>query len=66
MQTIKTLVWCILLSGFLFGIPERFTALFSDGWLSAPDLTQLFTASFFMVCVVILIPFSLGDDNGSN
>ncbi len=59
MQDIRFGVWCVLLSGFLFGIPERYIALNADGWISAPDFIQLFTALFFMVLVCFLCP--IGD-----
>jgi len=51
---------------WLFGITDRSIASFSDGYLSAIDLTQLFTASFFLVSWLYLKPQSFNPDSINN
>jgi len=49
-------IWIFGLSSWLFGIIDRSIAAFSDGYLSATDLIQLFIASFFAFCWALLKP----------
>ncbi|MCT7951111.1 hypothetical protein NG798_15030 [Ancylothrix sp. C2] len=51
-------IWLLGVSSWLFGITDRSIASFSDGYLSALDLVQLFTASFFFVGWLFLKPMS--------
>lgn len=53
---LKLLIWLILIAGFCFGIPERMTSLIADGYYSAQDLIQLFTASGFLAISTLLHP----------
>ncbi len=48
--------WLGLLSGFCFGIPERFLVLASDGVLVASEIGQLLIAIGCFVMVVALRP----------
>jgi hypothetical protein len=49
-------IWLLGISSWLFGITDRSLASFADGYLSALDITQLFTASFFFVSWLFLKP----------
>jgi hypothetical protein len=49
-------IWVFGVSSWLFGITDRSIASFADGYLSALDITQLFTASFFFVSWLFLKP----------
>ena len=49
MQPVKNGVWYIGVSAWLFGMSDRTLAAFTDGFISAIDLVQLFTAAFFFV-----------------
>jgi hypothetical protein len=42
---------------WIFGLTDRSIALLSDGYLSAIDIFQLFTTSFFFVSWLFLSPF---------
>lgn len=53
---LKQGIWFFGVSAWLFGITDRSIACFSDGYLSALDITQLFTASFFFVSWLFLKP----------
>lgn len=53
---LKSGIWLFGVSSWLFGITDRSIASFSDGYLSALDITQLFTASFFFVGWLFLKP----------
>ncbi|KAB8334937.1 hypothetical protein SD80_000705 [Scytonema tolypothrichoides VB-61278] len=55
---IKNGIWVFGISSWLFGITDRSIASFSDGYLSALDLTQLFTAAIFLVAWWFLKPTS--------
>jgi hypothetical protein len=57
LQDLKTGIWFLGITAWLFGICDRSIASFSDGYLSAIDLLQLFTASFFLVCWLFLKPY---------
>ncbi|MDX2228723.1 MAG: hypothetical protein NW220_03750 [Leptolyngbyaceae cyanobacterium bins.349] len=52
-------IWLLGISSWLFGITDRSLASFADGYLSAIDITQLFTASFFFVSWLFLKPMPL-------
>ncbi len=49
-------IWIVGISSWVFGITDRSFASFADGYLSAIDITQLFTASFFFVSWLFLKP----------
>ncbi len=53
---LKNGIWLFGISSWLFGITDRSIASFSDGYLSALDLTQLFTAATFFVAWLFLKP----------
>jgi hypothetical protein len=55
---LKRGIWILGISSWLFGITDRSIAAFSNGFLSATDLVQLFTASFFALSWVLLKPDS--------
>jgi hypothetical protein len=55
---LKNGIWLFGISSWLFGITDRSIASFSDGYLSALDLTQLFTAATFFVAWIFLKPTS--------
>lgn len=52
-------IWLLGVSSWLFGITDRSIASFADGYLSALDIVQLFTAAFFFVSWLFLKPSSL-------
>lgn len=52
-------IWLLGTSSWIFGILDRSIAAFADGYLSALDITQLFTAWFFFVSWLFLKPASL-------
>lgn len=56
LQDLKTGIWFLGITAWLFGICDRSIASLADGYLSATDLLQLFTASFFLVCWLFLKP----------
>ncbi|MBW4636404.1 MAG: hypothetical protein KME30_32360 [Iphinoe sp. HA4291-MV1] len=56
--SLKNGIWMFGLSSWIFGITDRSIASFSDGYLSASDLTQLFTAVAFFVAWLFLKPTS--------
>ena len=53
---LKQGIWLLGISSWLFGITDRSIASFADGYLSALDIAQLFTASFFFVSWLFLKP----------
>lgn len=53
---LKQGIWFFGVSSWLFGITDRSIASFSDGYLSALDITQLFTAAFFFIGWLFLKP----------
>lgn len=53
---LKIGVWILGIASWLFGITDRSIATFSDGYLSAVDITQLLTASFFFASWLFLKP----------
>jgi hypothetical protein len=56
LNNLKHGIWLLGISSWLFGITDRTIASFADGYLSALDITQLFTASFFFVSWLFLKP----------
>jgi hypothetical protein len=56
--SLKNGIWLFGISSWVFGITDRSIASFSDGYLSALDLTQLFTAATFFVAWIFLKPTS--------
>lgn len=58
LSRLKSGIWFIGISSWLFGICDRTIASLADGYLSAIDITQLFTASFFFVSWLFLKPTS--------
>ena len=54
--TLKKGVWIFGTSFWLFGISERILVSLADGYLSAKDIIQLFTASFFFISWLFLNP----------
>ena len=56
LRTLQRGIWILGVLAWSFGICDRTTAALSDGYLSAIDMVQLFTASFFFVCWLILKP----------
>lgn len=53
---LKRGIWILGISSWLFGIIDRSFASLADGYLSAIDVTQLFTAAFFFVSWLVLKP----------
>ncbi|MFE4105380.1 hypothetical protein [Almyronema epifaneia] len=49
-------IWSFGNASWLFGISDRTLAAFADGYLSAVDIAQLFTAAFFFVSWLFLMP----------
>ncbi|HEY9674324.1 MAG TPA: hypothetical protein V6D11_22985 [Waterburya sp.] len=49
-------IWLLGLHSWLFGITDRSLASLADGYVSAIELTQLFTASFFFLAWLSLKP----------
>lgn len=58
LETLKYGIWLLGVSSWLFGITDRSIASFADGYLSALDIVQLFTALFFFVSWLFLKPTS--------
>ena len=52
-------IWLLGVSSWLFGILDRSIATLADGYLSALDIIQLFTALFFFVSWLFLKPTSM-------
>ena len=65
LASLKNGIWLLGVSSWLFGITDRSIASLSDGYLSALDITQLFTASFFFVSWLFLKPTQSFDTGGS-
>ncbi|MBF2018449.1 MAG: hypothetical protein IGS23_25280 [Rivularia sp. T60_A2020_040] len=53
---IKKGIWIFGTSCWLFGVSDRILASLADGYLSAIDIIQLFTTSFFLVSWLFLKP----------
>ncbi len=56
-------IWLLGILSWLFGITDRSIASLSDGYLSALDIVQLLTASFFFVSWLFLKPVSTSNYN---
>lgn len=56
LSNLKNGIWILGISSWLFGITDRTIASFADGYLSALEIVQLFTASFFFVSWLFLKP----------
>jgi hypothetical protein len=54
MKEIKHGLLALIASGWIFGLIERTTAALQDGFLSANDLTLLFTALGFGFLTVLV------------
>lgn len=54
--TFKKGIWLLGITAWLFGITDRSVVAFSDGYLSAIDIIQLFTACFFLITWLYLKP----------
>ncbi|MEA5568193.1 hypothetical protein VB693_22485 [Anabaena sp. UHCC 0399] len=52
----KTGVWFFGIPSWLFGITDRSMAAFADGYLSATEIVQIFTTSFFFLFWLYLKP----------
>lgn len=62
-------IWLLGIPSWLFGITDRGLASFADGYLSAVDLVQIFTASLFFLSWLYLKPeesFNPADLSASN
>lgn len=57
-SNLKNGIWLFGISSWLFGITDRSIASLADGYLSALDLIQLFTAATFFVGWLFLKPIS--------
>ncbi|MFK0733414.1 MAG: hypothetical protein ACFKPT_21680 [Gloeotrichia echinulata GP01] len=60
---LKNGIWICGIPSWLFGITDRSLAAFADGYLSALEVFQLFTASFFFVSWLYLKPENSWDSN---
>lgn len=63
---LKSCIWLLGVASWLFGITDRSIASFSDGYLSAIDIMQLFTASFFFLGWLYLKPVTSFSNEGIN
>ena len=63
LDRLKNGIWLLGTSSWLFGITDRSIACLADGYLSAVDIVQLFTASFFFVSWLLLKPISTSNQN---
>lgn len=64
--SVKQGIWLFGVSFWVFGLTDRSIASLADGYLSAMDLAQLATASFFFVGWLFLKPKQpMIDENGT-
>ena len=56
LETLKYGIWLLGVLSWLFGITDRSIASFADGYLSALEIVQLFTALFFFASWLFLKP----------
>lgn len=49
-------IWLLCIPAWLFGTIERSATVFSHSCITAVDLVQISTASFFLVCWLLLKP----------
>lgn len=59
LANLKNGIWLMGVSSWVFGLLDRSVASFADGYLSAMDMIQLFTAAFLFVSWLFLKPTSL-------
>lgn len=55
-STLKQGIWLLGIPSWLFGIVDRSIASLADGYLSALDISQVFTAAFFFISWLFLKP----------
>lgn len=60
---LKNGIWLCGIPSWVFGISDRSLAAFADGYLSAWEIFQLFTASFFFVSWLYLKPENSWNSN---
>ncbi len=58
LANLRSGLWLLGLSSWIFGILDRSFASFADGYISAIDIAQIATASFFFVSWMLLKPAS--------
>ncbi len=58
LASLRNGIWLLGVSSWIFGITDRSIATLADGYLSAWDVIQLLTASFFFVSWLFLKPTS--------
>jgi|GEM_PF-483529 len=63
---LKNGIWLLGIASWLFGITDRSIASFSDDYLSAIEIMQLFTASFFFLGWLYLKPSTSFSTEGIN
>jgi hypothetical protein len=56
-------IWICGIPSWIFGIGDRSVAGFSDGYLSAPEIIQIFISSFFFLTWLFLKPETSLDGN---
>ncbi|GET40091.1 hypothetical protein [Microseira wollei] len=56
LRNLRSGIWLVGISSWIFGITDRTIAALADGYLSAWDIIQLCTASFFFVSWLFLKP----------
>ena len=59
LSKLKSGIWVLGISSWVFGISDRTIAALMDGYFSALDIVQLFTAAFFFVGWLFLKPTKL-------
>ncbi|MBE9064829.1 hypothetical protein [cf. Phormidesmis sp. LEGE 11477] len=63
--TLKTGIWSIGTASWVFGISDRTLAALMDGYLSAIDIVQLCTATFFFASWLLLRPMKMKSKQGA-
>ena len=53
---LRNAIWLLGIVCWVFGITDRSIASLADGYLSAIDIMQLFTAAFFFISWLYLKP----------
>lgn len=56
LATLRNFIWLLGIVCWVFGITDRSIASLADGYLSAIDIMQLFTAAFFFISWLYLKP----------
>lgn len=59
LSKLKAGIWLLGISSWVFGIGDRTIAALMDGYFSALDIIQLFTAAFFFIGWLFLKPTRL-------